>query len=338
MRKIWCASIVMAGVITLLGIGWSGPTLASAEKIVWRMASAMPEVLYCENWTKTLRDEINRRAKGRMELQVYWGGELGTGKGGDDLRVIKNRNVEMVFLITPYVSGDMPGLAIFEQPFLIRSSEEVWKLQEKLVPIFDPILLKDWNLIALKPWLATFPQTMMFTKKVDSLDDLKGVKIRALGSAQVNFIKALKGIPVALPFGEVYLSAQRGLIDGLMTAANCFYDVKLHEVIKYIVNFPVNYNMMVFSVNKYAWNELPKDLQKVVLDSVQVAYKQCRVDHGVAWEKAAQDLKSVGCEVYRFPATLESKISNLSVPIWETWTDTPFKKELLAIARETLGR
>ena len=107
---------------------------------------------------------------------------------------------------------------------------------------------------------------VMTTFPINSLEDLKGKKIRASG-ARASHLKKLGMAPVNILGAEQYMALQRGTIDA---NTHCLYALglyKLQEVVDYVMLPPLETSITVNTyVNQKAWNDLPDDLKKIVTD------------------------------------------------------------------------
>ncbi len=112
------------------------------------------------------------------------------------------------------------------------------------------------------------------------MEDLKGLKIRAPGSAG-DTITALGSTPDPTPMAEAYDAVSKGKIDGLHLPFEPLQAWKMAEVTKYTTNCWQIGQMDVFwlVMNKNAWDELPADIQKAFDDTV-TAYKEL---YATAW-------------------------------------------------------
>ena len=65
-------------------------------------------------------------------------------------------------------------------------------------------------------WASHFGPRSVYTKApVKSLADIKGVKLRVLPTpAFIETFKIMGAIPTPIPFGELYMAAQTGVVDG----------------------------------------------------------------------------------------------------------------------------
>ncbi|MCG8357375.1 MAG: TRAP transporter substrate-binding protein [Kiloniellales bacterium] len=109
---------------------------------------------------------------------------------------------------------------------------------------------------------------LMLKEPIESLDELKGRKVR---SPQIKgCIEALNffdAVPTPIPFNEVYLSLQSGIVDGVLTALNPAIQFKFYEVCKHVVvpDFGLALDKQVIS--SAAWGGLTADQQKILQES-----------------------------------------------------------------------
>lgn len=98
------------------------------------------------------------------------------------------------------------------------------------------------------------------TKQVKTLEDIKGMKIRAVGSS-VKMIESLGGVAVVVAAPEVYVALERGVIDGVLTIADAIMSYKWFEVARYYTYVPTGCYYFMLVMNKDVWNSMPYDVQ-----------------------------------------------------------------------------
>jgi len=96
--------------------------------------------------------------------------------------------------------------------------------------------------------------------------DWAGRKLRGVAN-QHAVIRALGGVPVVLPMGDVYSSIEKGVVDGACAPANVMLATKHHEVAKYRVEPRFGLLVSSISINLDRWKKLPADQQKALLDA-----------------------------------------------------------------------
>lgn len=153
---------------------------------------------------------------------------------------------------------DLPGYPTFT-PRL--TSRVAWEFYKK----FRPKELAETHVLLVH---AHSPGDIaMRNKPVNTLEDLKGQKIRCTGlSAKI--VKALGGTPVAMAKAEQYEALQRGVVDGSTTGINELKNFKTAEVTKYTTaHAPVGYvTAFYYVMNLKKWNSLPPDIQRAFID------------------------------------------------------------------------
>jgi TRAP-type mannitol/chloroaromatic compound transport system substrate-binding protein len=154
-----------------------------------------------------------------------------------------------------------------------------------------------------------------FNKKINSLDDYKGLKMRIPGLGG-EVVKAAGGNVVNLPGGEIMPALQSGAIDatewvgpyndlafGFYKAAKYYYYPGWHEPATVLDNF----------INMKAWNKLPSDL-KAIVEAANTAVNQLVLSEFVARNNASLvTLKTQHhVEVIRFPDKVLQGLGALS--------------------------
>jgi TRAP-type mannitol/chloroaromatic compound transport system substrate-binding protein len=109
-----------------------------------------------------------------------------------------------------------------------------------------------------------------FNKEINSLDDFKGLKFRTAGMWGNILADKIGASVVQLPGGEVYQSAERGVIDAFeFSSPGVNWPFGFHEIVKYLympgIHSPVGEDLV--RINPDAWNALSPDLQGLVIDA-----------------------------------------------------------------------
>ncbi|MFO7984924.1 MAG: TRAP transporter substrate-binding protein DctP [Desulfatiglandaceae bacterium] len=123
------------------------------------------------------------------------------------------------------------------------------------------------------PLGLTPPEEIWSKRPIKTLDDIKGLKIRAAGLS-MDLWEKLGASVVLLPGGEVLPSLQRGLIDATeMLEASYDYTLGLHEVCKYRFGPPIHMSNNIFQllIKTKSWNKLPDDLKFIVEKAAMAA-------------------------------------------------------------------
>jgi TRAP-type C4-dicarboxylate transport system substrate-binding protein len=161
-----------------------------------------------------------------------------------------------------YTRGRFPLMEGFELPGIYFGSATATAVGAmEGYKKFNPKELSDTKVM----WLGSAgPGSLYSKKKVNSLAELKGMRIRATGNT-ANSIKALGAIPVAMPMADVYEALSKGVVDGQIGPPEVLKGWKQAEVTKYITILPPVYNSIMYTVmNLDKWNSLPKYVQAAI--------------------------------------------------------------------------
>ena len=123
---------------------------------------------------------------------------------------------------------------------------------------------EKWNqkILYITPW----PAAGFWTKeKVESVEDMKGLKMRTYDKNGALVVEAGGGTPHPLPFNEVYSSLSTGVIDSVLTSTPTAVDASFWEVLDYYSPVSVTMATNFVSVNLDEFNKLDKETQDIII-------------------------------------------------------------------------
>ena len=239
---------------------------AEVKNYRWKMITTWPKNLPGLGAApERLAQKLRVMSAGRLDIKVYGAGELVGALEVFD--AVSQGTAQMGHGAAYYWRGKIPAAAFFATvPFGMNAQEmngwlhyggglELWR------ELYAP-----FNLVPFAAGNSGVQMAGWFNKEINSVDDLKGLKMRIPGLGGEVLARA-GGTPVVLPGGEIYTALQTGVIDAtewvgpyndlafsLHTAAKYYYYPGWHEP------GPTLEAM----VNKEAWDSLPADLQMMI--------------------------------------------------------------------------
>ena len=189
-------------------------------------------------------EEIEKETGGALSVRLHLGGSLPintttiTPAVSDDVVQMGDDG---------YFLGNIPIGGVLRLPMLIQSLDEY----QKAAAIMDPYLEKAFDrkgVIVLGQYLYPY-QVAYSSKKLTSLADIKGQKIRVSSPEQGEFIKRLGGVPVTIGAPEVPSALDRGVVDGVLTASTGGGNI-WKDLLKFNYRLGINYFNSVVIVNK----------------------------------------------------------------------------------------
>jgi TRAP-type C4-dicarboxylate transport system substrate-binding protein len=208
-------------------------------------------------------DEVKKRTNGRVDVTYYGGGTLLNPVKMYDGILTGIADIGMSHI--DYTRGRFPVMEAFGLPLGFPSG---WVATHVSTDFFNKFKPKAWNdvhvLYVTNPGPLVF---LMVSKPVKALEDLKGLKIRAVGQMS-DVVKSLGGLPVPLQMPDVYDALRRSVIDGVTVDLSTLKYWKFAEVVKYVTaSWQLGGGYTFYWVmNKNKWNSLPPDLQKIVTE------------------------------------------------------------------------
>ena len=156
-------------------------------------------------------------------------------------------------------------------------------------------------------------------KKITSLADVKGLKIRSAGVVQSAMLKRLGGSPVSMPITEVYTSLEKGVIDGVITAYTAMVSFRLYDVSKYSIMEGLTALPMAVAMNRKTWNSLSPEVQKII-DGLSKRYAfESATTYDEDYHKAVKRGKSLGKDIYPLPPGELAKWEKQFAPVYSDW-------------------
>jgi C4-dicarboxylate-binding protein DctP len=271
------------------------------------------------------KEEVERLSKGRMEVKLYPGAQLG------DFASVANQIragiIEAGESPDGFVASLFPEIQVFGIPYLFADYNIAYEVLD------GPVGQELMDLMAKKTGLRTFGffengfrHFSNSKREIRTPADMRGLKIRTMSMpAHMKIVEDLGASAVPIPWQELYTALQTGVVDG---QENAFYILpvpKLEEVQKYVIADGHVYGLGLIIFNEKWYQNLPEDLKGVVRQGIAKATKVNRSLSVKNNADAVEYLKSKGLKIY-FPS-MEEKMQFRALT----------QKSGIAFARKTVG-
>ncbi|MFQ5826215.1 MAG: TRAP transporter substrate-binding protein [Dehalococcoidia bacterium] len=205
---------------------------------------------------------VEQQSGGRIKITEQGAGALGGAAEHYDLAVKGIADISFAAV------GFTPGRFLLSEGLAVPMTFPDAAITNDVVKaLFKPYLAKEFGQvkplgmgIGLDALLYNGPRT----KQVQTLEDLKGLKVRTLGGLMTPGLEALGAIPVNVPLPDVYLAMERGVIDAGSTDVAMATSFKLAEVTSSTLDFGFGRGIVVIAMNLDSYNRLPADLQALL--------------------------------------------------------------------------
>ena len=301
--------ISLVVLVLLIGCGESGieddvNSSLEQKQYNWRLVTAWPKNYPGLGMApERIADLVEEMSNGQMKITVYGAGEQVPAFGVFD--AVSSGSHQMGHSGGYFWKGKVPAAQFFTGvPFGLTADEiNAWTNRGGGLELWREIY-EPFNIYPIPAGNTGTQMFGWFNKEINSLEDIKGLKMRIPGIGG-EVLKRAGGIPVTLPGGELFTALQTGVIDatewvgpyndltfGFQQTAKYYYYPGWHEP----------GSMLELLINKDAWDSLPRHLQ-VIIETASKAVNQDILDEYTARNnKALRELVDVhGVELRRLP-------------------------------------
>jgi len=267
----------------------AGARLAAAEQIVLKVhhmlpATSNPQLRLIQPWC----DRINKESGDRLKCQIFPAMQLG-GTPPQLFDQVRDGVADIVWTVPTYAAGRFSKSEVFELPFMVHTakggSQALWQyVQKNALDEFKgtrPILMHVHD-----------GSVMHFVnKQPKTMEDLRGLKVRAATRINARMLAALGATPVQMPLPQVAEALSKGVIDGAMVPWEGVPAIKLQEIAKYHLEPPTgtprfSNAIFVMAINPAKYDSLPPELKKVIDTNSGLAVSAAAGEKG--WDEVVQ--------------------------------------------------
>jgi TRAP-type C4-dicarboxylate transport system substrate-binding protein len=213
---------------------------------------------------KGFQDKVTELTDGRVQFEWYPAQQLGSIV--DYINMTADGAVDIAMFAVSVFPNEMPlGNSVTGIPGIYENAREGSIAYHNLTQQ-SPMLETDFLSHGVRPLVAiTTAPYNVYTKniKIQTPDDLKGVKLRTSGGLHAEMVQFIGGIPVAIPSADMYEAYEKGAVDGLHGFASSDTSGGYREVSNYGTrNLAFSGGTTGLMMNAKLYDELPEDIKK----------------------------------------------------------------------------
>ena len=205
------------------------------------------------------RKEVPRLTGGRFQPEIVPFDRAGV-PGAEMLRLLQ---LGVVPFGTALMSSFTAQYPEYTAPDLAGLNPDIATLKTTLAafrPYLEKALREQHGVEALAVYV--YPAQVVFcNKKLRSLADLAGSRVRVSSATQADFVGALGAVPVLTGFNQIVPSLTAGNTECAITGAMSGNTVGLQTLTSHLHSMPVTWGLAVFGANQAAWAALPEELR-----------------------------------------------------------------------------
>jgi TRAP-type transport system periplasmic protein len=214
-------------------------------------------------------DVVREKTNGRIEIRIVPNASLGSER--QVMEGLQFGSIEMGFVAANVVQGVEPAAGALSLPYIVRDFDHAFKVEDSaLAKEIEAKILKTMGVRVLAYNPTGFREVATRSRAVKSIADLRNLKIRVPESRLlVDTFRALGAAPTPLPWGDIYMGVQSGLIDGAESPPGTMDDAKLFEVINIVTLTNHVFTDGYILINEKLWQSLSEQDKAAMLEGAK---------------------------------------------------------------------
>ena len=241
----------------LVGVG--APALA-AKTLIYGNAGNIDSA--SNRFARKWLDLVSERTGGELVFDI----KAGTIGGGKD--VLDGTALGTVHLYNGAYTG-LREFDVFYAPYFARDSDHAYEIAtELLYEELNAAVQSRYPSLRYLSVARAGPWKLFTNQKLETFDDLQGLKIRAPEiEGVIAGLEQVGAKPTVIPFNELYGALQQGVVDGMATLGNLMISQKFYEVVKYCYQNDWGIGLDKQMINLGTWDGLTADQQAILTDT-----------------------------------------------------------------------
>ncbi|MDI9596750.1 MAG: TRAP transporter substrate-binding protein DctP [Atribacterota bacterium] len=271
-------------------------------------------------------ERLQEKVDDEIECRLFYSGSMGGVT--EIVHLVDDGTLDFGMIYINYYPAEFPLNLVKSTPYTGSKPDSIVKAFEQLKSEF-PEIRAEFDALNLKHMLtyasaATLGPVITKDIKIESVDDLKGLRVRAAGF-DAETVDGWGMVPVRLGWPEIYEGFVRGVVDAVhgVDFNTTILDLNLHTEAKYFMNpgsgSPGPLDLIM---NKDRYESLPPEIQKAIDEAIEEAKAfdiKLRAEYQT---KAINKLLEEGCEYYQPSEDVLAELKELgSTPAYQAWIE-----------------
>lgn len=253
---------------------------AAAAKFEFKLAHFVTPKHSYSQWLERWTKEVEKKSNGQIKFTIFPNNQMGPPPVYYDLA--RKGRADVTWFNHGFTPGRFPLTELSHLPFLIGSAEIGAKVLNDPA-IKGKYLDAEHKGVKLLQLMTHQPGNIHTAKKpVRTVEDMKGLRIRAASRTIVEFIRVLGGTPRGLPPTQIVEQMEKGTLDGaFIDYGGAGIAFRMGPVTKYTTEMYSYVSSFGVAMNMKSFSSLPPNLQKLVVDTMKGREKEV----GHEWDK-----------------------------------------------------
>lgn len=287
------------------------------DPITLRWSHHVPETSTLANIFKPGFRLLEKLSQGKLEFDERWGGTVHPAQQGFD--AIRSGLTDMTACYIFYDPRSYDLMHILALPGIIPSSTVGTRITHE---VYSEFFRDEFERTGALMGIVynTTPYVPVSKTPIESLDDLKGAKVRTGGGVHADVWEKLGAVPTTMPSPQIYTAFQRGLLDAVTFPDATHKLFRVDELAKAHTYINLSRLNQEHCVSPQFYNDLPTDLQEVMSRWLQ-GMSQLLAQEFYIYEgaKSRHGFEEQGIEMVQLSEEEKERWQELAEPVIDQW-------------------
>ncbi len=253
--------------LAVAGVMAAGLAVSTARAATWDMPTPYGDKTFHTVNIRAFAKDVETATGGKLKINVHSAGSL--IKHPEIKNAVRRGLVPIGEVLMSRLSNEDPVFAVDSIPFLATNYDEARRLWAASRPVIEKKLEKQGlKLLFAVPWP---PQGIYAKKEIQSVDDLKGLKMRAYNASTEMFARLAGAVPTQVEVPDIPTAFSTGRVEAMITSPSTGANAKAWDFVKYFHHTQAWLPKNMVIVNARAFARLPEDVQKAVQEAARRA-------------------------------------------------------------------
>ncbi len=273
----------------------------AAYRAEYKMSTVVPPAFAWGKGGEIFGNLVRERTSGRINIKQYPGASLVQGQQDRELAAMRQGIIDVLCGAPINWSGTARDLGVFTLPFLFPD-HKAWDAVTGNTAFMDEYfnLVRKAGAEPLAVGETGYRQISNSKRPVIKPDDMKGIKVRVVGSPMYGEIMSSMGAnPTFMSWADAQPALASGAVDGQENPLEVFLAAKIHTLgQKYVTKWNYSNDILLFAIATPIWQSWSSADQKIVRESAVDAAKQQVALVRKLFDEDVQRVGALGVQVH----------------------------------------
>lgn len=264
-RKIWLITFAAAALFSVVSLFFFVPKRESIPEYVFTYAENQTNDYPTTMGGKRFAKLVEERTQGRIRIQVHAEGALGSE--AEVIRQMRYGGIDFARISLAQIADHVPGMKVLLLPYIYEDASHMWRVLDGEIGQRFLRYPEEYDLIGLSWYDAGARNIYSVTRPIETIDDMKGLRIRVQESEMMSEIAtALGAVPVQIPYDQVYEALERSKVDAAENNWPSYEAMQHYEVAPY---YTVDEHMRIPEMqicSMHTWSQLSEEDQRIIVE------------------------------------------------------------------------